>query len=202
MKKDSARRKIWNFIWHDDSLLSWIVNLILAFFIIKYLIFPAMGFALGSQFPMVAVVSSSMEHDGNFDSWWSSQAYCGNRICTQEKFYAQYNISKEDFQEFIFRNGFNKGDVMVLSSPSKLKAGDVVVFFARDGRPIIHRVISLDPLQTKGDHNQDQIENNLLNEKNISRENLIGKVSIKIPWIGYVKIIFAWVMSLFGIAVA
>lgn len=202
MKNESFGRRIWNFIWHDDSLLSWIVNLILAFILIKYVIFPFLGLVLGSTFPMVAVVSSSMEHDGSFDNWWNSQAYCGTALCTQEKFYAQYNISRLDFENFRFKNGFNKGDVMVLTSVKNLELGDTVVFFAKDGRPIIHRVISLNPLETKGDHNQAQIISNVLNEKSVSKNTMIGKASVKIPYIGYFKIIFAWVMSLFGLQVA
>jgi len=151
---------------------------------------------------MVSVVSSSMEHDGNFEKWWNSQAYCLNATCTQEEFYSQYNITEAEFKNFKFKNGFNMGDVMVLTSNKNIKVGDTIVFFAKDGRPIIHRVISLNPIQTKGDHNPTQIQTNVLNEKNVSGYKIIGKASFGIPLIGYIKIVFAWTMSLFGIAVA
>jgi hypothetical protein len=202
MKNEPLLKRIWHFIWYDDSLLSWIVNLILAFIIIKYLLFPFLGLILGSKFPVVAVVSTSMEHDGNFDTWWNSQAYCNNKICTQEKFYSSFNITKEQFQNFKLKNGFNKGDVMVLTSVDSIKIGDIVVFFSKDGRPIIHRIISLNPMQTKGDHNQDQIKTNALNETNVQKQMLIGKASFRIPLLGYVKILFAWLLSLFGLQVA
>lgn len=194
-------QKTWHFIWEEDSIWSWIVNLVLAFVLIKYIIFPVLGLILGSQFPVVAVMSDSMEHNGNFDVWWNSQASCNGVVCTQEKFYAGFNITKEQFRTFILKNGFNTGDVMFLSSPKNVKIGDIIVFFSKDGRPIIHRVISLDPLQTKGDKNQAQITpatNPYINEKNVSANGVIGKVSLRIPLLGYVKIIFVWFASLFG----
>jgi len=194
-------KKFWHFIWEEDSIWSWIANIIIAFVLIKYIIFPVLGFALGSEFPVVAVVSSSMEHDGNFDQWWSSRAIC-EAECTQEDFYKEYNITKEQFREFTFKNGFNKGDVMVLTSYKNIDLGDTIVFISKDGRPIIHRVISLDPIQTKGDHNQAQIMNQILNEKNVSQYKLIGKASVKIPLLGYVKILFVDIMSLFGVQIS
>jgi hypothetical protein len=192
-------KRFWHFIWADDSAWSWIANLVLAFILIKYVIFPVLGFALGSTYPLVAVVSSSMEHDGSFDTWWSSQAVCQNKACTQEEFYAQHDISKEDFLDFRFKNGFNKGDVMILTSPKNINVGDTLVFFSRDGRPIIHRVISLQPLQTKGDHNVAQIVDMNINEKDVSQHPLIGKASVRIPFIGYVKILFVSILSIFGV---
>ena len=65
--------KIWHFIWKDDSLLSWIINILLAFLIVKFLIYPGLGFALGTTYPVVAVVSSSMHHDGDFDQWYEEK---------------------------------------------------------------------------------------------------------------------------------
>ncbi len=195
----NALKKFWHFIWEEDSLLSWIANIILAFILIKYIIFPVLGFALGSQFPVVAVVSSSMEHDGNFDQWWISRAVCANTYCTQEEYYKTFNITKDDFENFNFKNGFNKGDVMVLTSADNIKLGDILVFIADDGRPIIHRVVKLDPLQTKGDHNFAQIETQSLNEKTVSKYKKIGKALFRIPYIGYVKILFVQLMQMLGV---
>ncbi len=195
----TAFQQIWHFIWHDDSIWSWIVNLILAFVIIKFLFYPGLGLLLGSAQPLVAVVSSSMEHDGNFDAWWNSDAVCSNKKCTQEQFYSQYNISKDEFSNFKFKNGFNKGDVMVLTSANEINQGDTIVFIANDGRPIIHRVISLEPLETKGDHNVAQIISPAFTEKNVNEERVIGKASLRIPFIGYIKIFFTWLLSLFGV---
>ena len=55
-------RKVWKFIWEDDSALSWIVNVILAFVIVKFLIYPGLGLVLHTTHPVVAVVSGSMDH--------------------------------------------------------------------------------------------------------------------------------------------
>lgn len=184
--------QIWHFIWEDNSIWSWFANIIIAFVLIKYIIFPLMGLILGSGFPVVAVVSDSMEHNDKFEAWWNGQ----------EIFYKDFNITKEEFSKFIFSSGLDKGDVIVLVSPKNLKIGDIPVFIARDGRPIIHRVVSLNPIQTKGDNNKGQIATTFLNEKDVSKEQFIGKALIRIPWIGYVKIGFAWLVSLFGLHIA
>ncbi len=55
-------KKIWYFIWEDDSIWSWIVNIILAFVIIKFIVYSGLGFMLSTSHPIVAVVSGSMEH--------------------------------------------------------------------------------------------------------------------------------------------
>ena len=61
MKKErSLLGKIWYFVWEEDSVLSWAVNIVLAFFLIKYLVYPGLGLALGTTHPVVAVVSGSM----------------------------------------------------------------------------------------------------------------------------------------------
>ena len=61
-------KKIWNFIWHDNSVWSWLVNVILAFVLVKFVIYPGLGFLLHTTHPVVAVMSSSMEHNGDFNT--------------------------------------------------------------------------------------------------------------------------------------
>ena len=58
-------KKAWHFIWEDDSVLSWLVNIILAFVLIKFIVYPGLGFILQTTHPVVAVVSESMEHGMN-----------------------------------------------------------------------------------------------------------------------------------------
>lgn len=195
-----ALKRTWHFIWNDDSLLSWLVNVILAFILIKYIVYPGLGLLLGTSFPVVAVVSGSMEHDGSFDQWWSSQADCGN-VCAQSEYYAMYNITKEEFKEFSFKNGFNKGDIMVLIRPANIKVGDIVVFWSGSNDPIIHRIIAKKDriYQTKGDHNVKSMSSLYLDEYNVAEEKLIGKAVIKIPLLGYVKIIFVEILNLLGL---
>ncbi len=194
-------KKFWKFLWYEDSLLSWTVNIILAFIIIKFLIYPGIGLILGTNLPVVAVISESMEHEGNFDEWWASPAKCGDggifmnefKDCTQEEWYSEKGISKEEFLTYQMKNGFHKGDIIILKGVNyeNIKLGDVIVFQAKMNYPIIHRVVEKnDVLQTKGDHNTRQLKTAQVNEKSITKEQVIGKAWFKIPWIGYIKIWF------------
>ena len=61
-------KKIWNFIWHEDSVLSWVVSIALAFLLVKFIIYPLIGLVLGTGYPIVAVVSESMEHKASCSS--------------------------------------------------------------------------------------------------------------------------------------
>jgi signal peptidase I len=193
-------KKIWYFIWKDDSMASWFVNVIIAIILVKFVIYPGLGLLLGTSFPVVAVVSCSMEHkttncdtnqvsnlcgvtdvgDVDFDVFWKT---CGN-------WYEDKNIDKEMFKEFRFKNGFNKGDIMVLVGADNVNIGDVVVFGSGYGtEPIIHRVVDIDGdiVMTKGDHNIAQMPF----ERNINKEAVFGKAVLRIPYLGWVKVIFS-----------
>ena len=52
----------WNFFWKSDSAASWIANVVVAFLVIRFLFYPLLAIILGTPFPIVAVVSESMEH--------------------------------------------------------------------------------------------------------------------------------------------
>ena len=177
-------KKIWRFIWYDDSLLSWIVSVLLAFIIVKFIIFPGLGFLLNTQLPVVAVVSGSMEHDGNFDNFWERQG----------SWYEENSITKEEFKNYPMKNGFNKGDIIFLYGSKNLKTGDIIVFKGNSQNPIIHRLVKIhDSYQTKGDNNQDSFKE--LNETNINPGNVIGKAFLRIPYLGWVKIGFTNLIS-------
>lgn len=192
-------RKVWYFIWEDNSIWSWIVNIILAYILIKYLVYPGLGLLFGTSYPIVAVVSSSMEHNTNFNDWYDAQA----------NFYAKFGISKDNFETFPFKNGFNKGDIMLLKGikAKDVNLGNVIVF--KDGKPdpFIHRVIlkwkdTKYHFQTKGDNNEFSLAPPLvdyLNEKDIKEEQLIGKAIFRIPFLGYIKIWFVDLLRLLHI---
>src|SRR3989344_4252733 len=55
-------RKVWHFIWESDSPWSWLLNIALAYVLIKFLTYPGLGLLFHTPFPIVAVVSGSMEH--------------------------------------------------------------------------------------------------------------------------------------------
>jgi hypothetical protein len=79
-------------------------------------------------------------------------------------------------------------------NPDKIKIGDVIIFDAGRGIPIIHRVISLNPLQTKGDHNSEQLKTNnnpyQTDETNIAKDKVVGIAVLRIPYLGWVKLFF------------
>ena len=197
MKKSKAR-KTWDFIWNSNSVWSWIVDIILAFIIIKFVIFPVLGLAFATNYPVVAVVSGSMHHDADFNEWLNSTAICNNIYCTQQDFYKMYNITKQDFMNFPYRNGLNKGDIMFLHGlkPKDIKIGDIIVWKTNNKYPIIHRVIKKWEInntyyfQTKGDHNLKSIKNPIIDETNITQNMVIGKAVLRIPKLGYIKIMF------------
>jgi signal peptidase I len=206
-------KKIWHFLWHEDSILSWITSIVIAFILIKFIVYPGLGVVLGTNLPVVAVISESMDHSMtlrctninsitkecikynyeicgnnfdkkssiNFDRYWE---LCG-------EWYDNRSITKEEFQTYAFKNGFKKGDIIILKGVDydKLEIGKVIVFNAKYNYPVIHRVIDVnDFVQTKGDHNPRQIEDSKLNERYITKDQLLGQAWFKIPYLGYVKI--------------
>ena len=193
-----ALKKIWFFLWEEESIWSWIANVVLAFLIIKFLLYPGLGFVLGTPAPIVAVVSGSMEHDTSFDQYWS-EPMCCNALCTKQTVQGQYyemiNISRAQFRDFGFVNGFNKGDIMILYSPKKVELGDVIVYVVPNrSDPVIHRVIRIEEKDgsksywTKGDHNCDVGDF----ENQIQEDKVIGKAVWRVPLLGWVKIVAVW----------
>ncbi|MFP4118630.1 MAG: signal peptidase I [Candidatus Woesearchaeota archaeon] len=215
-------RSVWRFLWKDDSLASWLANIVLAFLIIKFIVYPVLSAMFGTSLPLVAVVSCSMEHrftdcgaeispevlcssqgEGavTFKEYWE---HCGN-------FYEKNNISYERFESFPFEDGFNKGDVIFLKGeePVDIHVGDVLVFEAEmeNSYPIIHRVVEKQEteagefvFETKGDHNAKQINNSRINEFDIRKDDIIGVGVARVPYVGYLKIWFVKFLSLFGLA--
>lgn len=180
--------KVWYFIWEDDSWLSWVVDIILAFLIVKFLLYPGLGLIIGTSHPVVAVVSGSMEHQGySFQDWWA----------INRDDYKEFGIEKSEFFEYKFRNGFDKGDLMVLVGADEIDRGDVIVFKEPGGKPIIHRVIVSEErdgelfIQTKGDNNK----NSDPAETGIPLDNVVGKAKYRIPYLGWFKVLF---MELLG----
>ncbi len=177
-------RRAWYFIWEDDSLLSWIVNVVLAFLLVKFVVYPVLGMLLGTSYPVVAVISSSMEHDGmGFDSWWESN----------KGWYLQNGISQSDLEGSIFRNGFNKGDIIVLlgTNPAKVKEYDVIVYSSDNYKyPIIHRVVDIESsgnqyaFRTKGDNNP------VTDPSDVKESQVLGKAVFRVPLLGWIKIMF------------
>ncbi len=190
-KTKKLLKKTWHFIWEEDSIWSWIVNVILAFILIKFIVYPGLGLLLSTSHPVVAVVSESMEHNEmKFDDWWDKN----------NNWYVDNGINLDQFEKFSLKNGFNKGDIMILAGKDaeNIAIGDVIVFRSNRKDPIIHRVVKKTEsgnLQTKGDNNKDSIKNSLLDETDISEDRIIGKAVLKIPYLGYIKIGFVEILN-------
>jgi len=197
-KINKVWKKVWWFIWEDDSIWSWLVNIVLAFVLIKFIVYPGLGLILGTNYPIVAVVSNSMEHNGKgFEDWWDKN----------KGWYAENGIVKEKFSSFHLKNGFYKGDIMVLlgKKAESLDVGDVIVFQSAKPDPIIHRIVKKWEedgkyyFKTKGDNNKDSIKNSLVDETRIGEDRIIGKAVIKVPLLGWIKIIFVEILKFVGI---
>jgi len=63
--------------------------------------------------------------------------------------YEENNITKEQFKEFSYKNGLNKGDIIFVWSRSEYKKGDVIIFEpnmdATAKYPIMHRLVTYNP---------------------------------------------------------
>jgi len=189
MKLKEAIKKFWHLLWKDESWKGWLFSIVFLFVFIKFIFFPILSLITGTSLPLAIVESCSMYHKGNlfsnYDSWW------GNH----EEKYTDFGITKEDFSNFKFPNGFNKGDILFIAGvrPENIKIGDVIIFSANYQNPLIHRIIDIKKqgeeyfFSTIGDNNNGQLEV----EKNIHESQIVGKANFKIaPYIGWVKLVF------------
>ena len=118
-----------------------------------------------------------MYHEQAFDGWWSQNSLW---------YESERDITREDFEKFSFRNGLNKGDIVLVSGRGNYKTGDIIIFRSSYTYPLIHRLVGTEPLTTKGDHNPGYLPE----EKDISREFVLGKAIGRIPGLGWFKLIF------------
>ena len=109
--------------------------------------------------------------------------------------YFKLKLSKNDFLEFPFKKGFNKGDILFVTGikPEKTEIGDIIIFNSNYKNPVIHRIINITKenneyiFSTIGDNNNGQINF----EKRISEDQIIGKAQANIlPYVGWIKLIF------------
>jgi len=193
-------KKIWNFLWNDDSIWSWIISLLLAFIIVKFIFFPFLSLILGTSMPLVVVESGSMHHIGsftgnviglekNFNLWWQERG----------EWYRKKNITKEQAEKWPLKTGLEIGDVVIVYNKKNLKIGDIIIFEASQRHPVIHRIIEIKETEngrvyaTKGDNNLGQLPE----EKTIPEDAIIGKAVFRIPKIGWVKLGLVKVLELF-----
>ncbi len=185
MKLKGLLKKTWNFLWKSNSIWSLIIDIIIIFLIVKFLLLPGIGLILGTSLPLVIVESGSMTHEDVFDNWYSLHGY----------WYTENNISLETVNSWGFHDGMDKGDIILVQGNKNkdYKIGDVIIFqVPQNPVPIIHRVIAIHKVdgqifyETKGDHNDGQHPY----EELISKEQVLGKSVSRIPWLGWIKLFF------------
>lgn len=177
---------VYEFVFVEDGPYSIAAFCVVAYFGIRFLVFPLIGFFAGTSLPIVAVISNSMVHG---DGWEESPAMCDGTPCSQEEFYERQNISMAQFDSFRFDDGFNKGDVMLVRGEDSYEVGDVVVYQADNRPPIIHRVIEVKDDETyvvKGDNNYAPMQRT--GEFNLDESRIIGSAYARLPFLGWVKI--------------
>jgi len=190
MKLKEVLKKLWYFLWKDNSLKGWLISILVLFIFIKLIFFPVLGLVTGTELPLVIVESCSMYHSelpyfSSFNNWWQ----------TKENKYSKFGISESEFKDFSMKSGFNKGDILFVTkaTPEKLKVGDIIIFQATQRNPIIHRIIKIEnkngkyTFATIGDNNNGQLNF----EKNIDQNQLVGKANFLLaPYLGWGKLIF------------
>jgi hypothetical protein len=180
----AALKKIYNFLWVSESGWSYLAFIIIAFVLLRFLMFPAFLYFSGYS-DVAAVVSGSMDHGAvqiqhNFNAWLEFNGFTAENTST-----------------WSYMNGLNVGDVIFVKNVSadEIKVGNIILFNSASG-PIIHRVISINKVgedyfyTTKGDANPASSPM----EKNIPYTMLKGKLVNKLPYLGYPKVVFSWII--------
>lgn len=133
-------------------------------------------FALGTDLPMVAVVSNSMKHDSSVDA--DHYLWLEKNLGYDESYIKSWPVA----------SGFAIGDMPVVRGSEEYEVGDVIVYSIPNSKaPIIHRIVKINDdgsYQTKGDNNSGQLPYELA----VKREQIHGKVVFVIPKLGYVKV--------------
>ncbi len=170
--------KLWHFLWHEDSWASFLADAVLIVLIGNFILYPGVGLLMGTEYPGVAVVSGSMDHHSqDFGAWWGEH----------RNQYASYNISTSEFDEYSFRNGFSKGDILIVMGADEYDVGDVIVYSTSERQyPIIHRVVGKNwtTYSTKGDANSGQLGF----ETEIQPSQIHGRAVFKVPYLGWLKV--------------
>lgn len=199
-------KKMWD--KYTEGWTGTIIYLVLGF-LIAYGLNIALGYALHTETPVVAVFSCSMEHT-RVNNWYCglpSDQVCGKKIEADPRSLEEYwnicgswyesnGISKDIFNSFVFNKGLTVGDMIVVYGGNDVSVGNIIIFNTNVRKyPIIHRIYKINPdgaILTKGDNNE--YPDNWSPE--ITKSNINGKAVLKIPLLGWVKILFVEITGL------
>ncbi|MCD6403943.1 MAG: signal peptidase I [Nanoarchaeota archaeon] len=174
-------KRIYEFLFKEESIPSYVAFFALSFIALKFIIYPGFLILMGWK-DIVAVLSPSMEH--------------GNGIeYTYYRWFSERNMSVEDFP---FPNGLNVGDAVIVVPARDIEVGDVIVFYPRGlSYSLVHRVVKVDCEEecyytTKGDANPEILPI----ERNITQEQIVGKVAFRIPLLGLPRTLMFYLLGI------
>jgi signal peptidase I len=176
-------KKAYNFLWKEESLLSYAVFIIIAFVLLRFVAFPAFLYVTNYA-DVAAVISTSMQHseltDHTFNEWLRFNGF-----------------SEEEVAEWPYLDGLNVGDVIAVRAmpAGEIKPGDIVLFYTDRGQ-VIHRVMYVKQVgneffyTTKGDANP-QISTV---ETDIPYSEIKGELVWKTPYLGYPRVLLSYLI--------
>lgn len=166
----------------EKGFWGYIIYAILGF-LFAFLFNQTLSFALNSEMPIVAVYSSSMQHDNAEKTHY-------------EWLEKNLGYNRSFIDSWPFPKGLNVGDMPIIKGEENYNVGDIIVYKVEGLRyPIIHRIIKINEdgtFQTKGDNNFSQLPYEL----KVKKEQIIGRVIFIIPKIGYIRILIANVLGI------
>ncbi len=166
-----------------ENILSSLLYVFIGFGL-ALLVKQTLAFGLSSDMPVVAVLSTSMQHENPEHTHYG---WLGSEL----------GYDKDTIESWPVPTGFAVGDMPIITGDSEYNVGDVIVYTIPCNRypsncdvPIIHRIIKVNEdgtYQTKGDNNINQLPY----EFNVSEQQIHGKVLLVIPKMGYFKVFMA-----------
>ncbi len=170
-------KRLYHFIFVEDSWISYVVFTIIAYLILKYAFLPGILYASGLS-DISAIVSGSMTHNPNT-----------NYTFKEWLIFHGYNYSKK----WPYQNGIKIGSVVLIKKvPEKeIKVGDVIMYKVGNIE-IVHRVINKSDgyFQTKGDANPYMLPF----EYKVKYSQIKGKVVGVIPYLGWPKVLLTYII--------
>ena len=158
-----------------------ILEIVVAF-AAAWLFYQGLAAVTGTGMPIVSVVSDSMLHSGDFESWWESKG----------AYYDEREISMEDFSKFAAPGGLECGDLLFVVGDTDPEIGDIVIYSKPGfGYTIVHRVVEKTETGyvTKGDNNQ-------LPDAPILASQIQGRSVFAMPLLGTPRLILYYIESL------
>jgi len=177
-----AFKRLISYSWYGEDFFSYIVFFLLVYLGYKIILTPLFLLFFKTKIPFNVIISESMEHHNlEFNKWWELNGL----------YFKKFNISKEEFEQFPFKNGLNIGDFVLILGKNKkdVRLGDIIVYhvnYKGKEMDIIHRVIKIKKengkicFETVGDNNKGI---QLPFERNICK--IEGVLVFRIPYLGY-----------------